>query len=94
MTAIYAIFRHAFFSPEARTAFTAPPVKFLLNQESPDGFAIALVEIAAGNQQESQANERDNFVCLLQGKDIINEDLGDGDNEQSQRPTAAPTGTA
>ena len=56
-------------------------VRLFLNKEPPNRLAITIVEIGADDEKKPQANEGCNTIYLLQYPDVIDKNLGDGNNE-------------
>ena len=56
----------------------------LLEEKSPDGIAVALVEEAAGEHYPAQAQERGYAIALVQGKGVEQEELDDRNRQQAQ----------
>ena len=52
-----------------------------LNKEALNCLTVTLVEIGTNEQEEPQPYESDNAIYLLQGKDVVDEDLDNWHNE-------------
>ena len=70
-------------STKGKWPLSKPTRRLLLEEESSNGLAVALVEEAAGKHYSAQAQECGYAIPLVQGKGVEQEELDDRDRQQA-----------